>query len=61
MSSVCVCVFGGVGFLWKEEGGRMEGMEEKLNRTDKLLYIQTYIVPTQQNYKKLIGNGKTPA
>jgi hypothetical protein len=67
MSSVCVCVFVEVGFLWKEEEGGMEGMEgvegmeKKVNRTDKWLYVQTYIVPTQQNDKKPIGNGKNPA
>jgi hypothetical protein len=44
MSLVCVCVFGGVGFFWKEEGGRMDGWngmeekeekEEKVNRNEK--------------------------
>jgi hypothetical protein len=36
-------------------------MEKKVNRNEKLLYIQTYIVPTKQKDKNPIGNGKNPA
>jgi hypothetical protein len=61
ISLVCVCLFGGVGFLWKEEGGEREGIEKKVNRKEKLLYVQAYIVPTTQNDKNPIGNDKNQA
>jgi glutathione synthase/RimK-type ligase-like ATP-grasp enzyme len=48
---------------WMDGGrdGGMEEMEQKVNRNKKGLYVQTYIEPTKQNDKNLIGNGKKPA
>jgi hypothetical protein len=58
---VGICVFGGVVFLWKEEGWRMEGAEQKVNRNNKWLWVHKYIVPTQKNDKNLIDNSQKPA
>jgi hypothetical protein len=49
------------GVLWKDEGGRRkEGMEQSEQKREMIVHI-TYIVPTKQNYKKPLGNGKKPA